>query len=181
LFLHVILAFSGMLKAQTNELNLIKSRIVAELFANPADDRQVGQALSHLQDDGSFNNIDYSDLSTTASFPHGRHTSDLAQMAKAFNSPKSVYYKSPIVKDAMIRGLHYWIQKDYVGDNWHDNQITTPTNLIHVVVAMGQELPRDLLDKLKPIIGRANMSASGARPSGDRIVIAGILAKNMLF
>jgi len=39
----------------------------------------------------------------------------------------------------------------------------------------------DLVEKLQPIIGRANMSASGARPSGDRIVIAGILAKNMLF
>ena len=181
LFFCFLSAFSGILKAQSSEVNLIKSRIVTELFANPADDKQVAQALSHQKEDGSFNNIDYSDLSTTASFPHGRHTSDLAQMAKAFNSPSSTYYKSPLVKDAIIRGLNYWVQKDYVGDNWHDNQITTPTNLINVVVAMGQDLPRDLLDKLKPIIGRANMSASGARPSGDRIVIAGLLAKNMLF
>ena len=181
LFFCFLSAFSGILKAQSSEVNLIKSRIVTELFANPADDKQVAQALSHQKVDGSFNNIDYSDLSTTASFPHGRHTSDLAQMAKAFNSSTSTYYKSPVVKDAIIRGLNYWVQKDYVGDNWHDNQITTPTNLINVVVAMGQDLPRDLLDKLKPIIGRANMSASGARPSGDRIVIAGLLAKNMLF
>ncbi len=181
LFFCFLSAFSGILKAQSSEVNLIKSRIVTELFANPADDKQVAQALSQQKEDGSFNNIDYSDLSTTASFPHGRHTSDLAQMAKAFNSSTSTYYKSPVVKDAIIRGLNYWVQKDYVGDNWHDNQITTPTNLINVVVAMGQDLPRDLLDKLKPIIGRANMSASGARPSGDRIVIAGLLAKNMLF
>jgi chondroitin AC lyase len=181
LFFCFLWAFSGNLKAQSPELNLIKSRIVAELFANPADDRQVGQALSHLKEDGSFNNIDYSDLSTTAGFPQGRHTSDLAQMAKAYQSPTSTYYKSSLVKEAVIRGLNYWIQKDYVGDNWHDNQITTPTNLINVVVAIGQDLPRELLDQLKPIIGRANMTASGARPSGDRIVIAGILAKNMLF
>ena len=180
-FFSFLVAFSGTLKGQTNELSLIKSRIVAELFANPVDDRQVTQALSHLKEDGSFDNIDYSDLSTTASFPHGRHTSDLSQMAKAFNSLQSIHYKSPKVQDAIIRGLNYWVQKDYVGDNWHDNQITTPTNLINVVVAIGPDLPRDLLDKLKPIIGRANMSASGARPSGDRIVIAGILAKNMLF
>jgi len=181
LFICFLSAFSGILKAQSSEVNLIKSRIVTELLANPADDKQVAQALSHQKEDGSFNNIDYSDLSTTASFPQGRHTSDLAQMAKAYKSPTSSYYKSSVVKDAILRGLNYWVQKDYVGDNWHDNQITTPTNLMNVVVAMGQDLPRELLDKLKPIIGRATMSASGARPSGDRIVIAGILAKNMLF
>jgi len=173
--------FSGVLNAQSFDINLIKSRILADLFANSVDDQQVGQTISHLKNDGSFNNIDYSDLSTTASFPHGRHTSDLAQMAKAFNSPKSMYYKSVALKEAIILGLNYWVQMDFVGDNWHDNQITTPTNLINVVMAIGQELPRDLMEKLKPIIGRANMNASGARPSGDRIVIAGLLAKNMLF
>lgn len=181
LIFYVLCSFPGILKAQSPEINLIKSRIVAELFENPVNDQQIGQMMSHLKDDGSFNHIDYSDLSTTASFPHGRHTSDLAQMAKAFNSPKSIFYKSVVLKEAIILGLNYWVQKDYVGDNWHDNQITTPTNLINVVVAFGQELPRDLLEKLKPIIGRANMNASGARPSGDRIVIAGLLAKNMLF
>ena len=107
LFFCFLWAFSGNLKAQSPELNLIKSRIVAELFANPADDRQVGQALSHLKEDGSFNNIDYSDLSTTAGFPQGRHTSDLAQMAKAYQSPTSTYYKSSLVKEAVIRGLNY--------------------------------------------------------------------------
>ena len=46
---------------------------------------------------------------------------------------------------------------------------------------MGDELPADMVEKGQPIIGRAHMDASGARPSGDRIVIAGILAKNLLF
>ncbi len=49
------------------------------------------------------------------------------------------------------------------------------------MLVMGDELPEDLVEKGQPIIGRANMNASGARPSGDRIVIAGILAKNLLF
>ncbi|NJK98995.1 MAG: hypothetical protein HC905_32445, partial [Bacteroidales bacterium] len=36
-------------------------------------------------------------------------------------------------------------------------------------------------DKTLTIVGRAHLDASGARPSGDRIKIAGILAKNALF
>ncbi|MCD6355276.1 MAG: hypothetical protein J7L95_06985, partial [Prolixibacteraceae bacterium] len=49
------------------------------------------------------------------------------------------------------------------------------------MLIIGDELPKDLVDKAQPIIGRANLNASGARPSGDRIKIAGILAKNLLF
>jgi chondroitin AC lyase len=68
-----------------------------------------------------------------------------------------------------------------MGDNWHDNQISTPTNLVNFMLVMGDVMPKDLVQRAQPIIGRANMNASGARPSGDRIVIAGILAKNLLF
>ena len=46
---------------------------------------------------------------------------------------------------------------------------------------MGNDLPKELVNKAQPMINRANMEASGARPSGDRIVIAGLVAKNCLF
>ena len=167
--------------AQSKDLGIIKQRIVTELLQNKPSDKQVETILSKMNEDGSFNDINYSDLSTTASFPHGRHTNDLAYIAKAYKNNASVYYKSQKVKDAIISGLNFWVKKDFVGDNWHDNQITTPTNLMNLMLAIGDELPKDLVEKAQPIIGRANMKASGARPSGDRIVIAGILAKNLLF
>ncbi|MCA1760585.1 MAG: chondroitin lyase, partial [Bacteroidales bacterium] len=50
-----------------------------------------------------------------------------------------------------------------------------------LMLVIGDDLPKDLVEKAQPMIGRAHMNASGARPSGDRIVIAGILAKNLLF
>ena len=102
-------------------------------------------------------------------------------MAKAYKSKKSKFYKSEQIKDVITRGLKFWVDHDFFGDNWHDNQITTPTNLGNLMLIMGNELPEELVLKAQPIIGRANMNASGARPSGDRIVIAGILAKNLLF
>ena len=49
------------------------------------------------------------------------------------------------------------------------------------MLLIGEKLPAELVNRAQPIISRANMNASGARPSGDRIVIAGILAKNLLF
>jgi chondroitin AC lyase len=151
------------------------------LMSTKVSDSQVETIIERLNEDGSFKGINYADLSRTASFPHGRHTSDLAYIARAYKSATSTFYRSTKIKDAIVRGLNYWIKNDFVGDNWHDNQITTPTNLMNLMLVIGDELPQELIEKTQPMIGRANMNASGARPSGDRIVIAGILAKNLLF
>ncbi|MBL7815741.1 MAG: hypothetical protein JNL70_12075 [Saprospiraceae bacterium] len=179
LFLSLLL--SNLINAQSKDLGIIKQRIITELMSNKPMDSQVETILSKMKEDGSFNDINYSDLSRTASFPHGRHTNDLAYIAKAYKTPKSAFYQSKKLKDAVINGLTFWVKNDFVGDNWHDNQITTPTNLMNLMLAIGDDLPKDLVEKAQPMIGRANMNASGARPSGDRIVIAGILAKNLLY
>ena len=168
-------------KTQTSDLAIIKQRITSELLYNIASDNQVENMLSKMNQEGNFKDIDYSDLSRNASFPHARHTSNLEYLAKFYKNKTSKYYQSQHLKDVIIKGLNFWIQHDFVGDNWHDNQITTPTNLMNILLAIGDELPKEMIEKLQPMIGRANMKASGARPSGDRIVIAGILAKNLLF
>ena len=125
--------------------------------------------------------INYEDLSRTAGFPHRRHTADLVYLARAYKTKTSRFYHSRKLKEQITTSLKYWVDHDFFGDNWHDNQISTPTNLVNFMLVMGDVLPQDLVQKAQPIIGRANMNASGARPSGDRIVIAGILAKNLLF
>ena len=168
-------------KTQTSDLAIIKQRITSELLYNIASDNQVENMLSKMNQEGNFKDINYSDLSRNASFPHARHTSNLEYLAKFYKNKTSKYYQSQHLKDVIIKGLNFWIQHDFVGDNWHDNQITTPTNLMNILLAIGDELPKEMIEKLQPMIGRANMKASGARPSGDRIVIAGILAKNLLF
>jgi chondroitin AC lyase len=102
-------------------------------------------------------------------------------LARAFKHRGSRFYKSKKLTERITTSLGYWVDNDYFGDNWHDNQISTPTNLVNLMLLIGDELPDELVKGAQPIIGRANMNASGARPSGDRIVIAGILAKNLLF
>jgi chondroitin AC lyase len=181
LFLAFLMFMTSITVAQTNDLAVIRQRVIAELFTNTVADNQVETILAKMREDGSFPGIDYADLSTTAGFPQQRHIGDLLYLARVYQSKTSKYYHSKQLMETIEKGLRYWAKNDYVGDNWHDSQITVPTILINLMLVMGNELPNDLVEKLQPIIGRANMSASGARPSGDRIVIAGILAKNMLF
>ena len=176
-----LLIFSSFINAQTSDIALVKQRVLAEISTSQISDKQVENILSTMNADGSFVGIDYADLSTVAGFPHQRHIANLLYLSKAYQTKISTSYHSQQLKETIIKGLDYWVRKDFIGDNWHDNQITTPTILGNMMLIIGSELPKDLVEKAQPIIGRANMNASGARPSGDRIVIAGILAKNMLF
>lgn len=169
------------ISAKSNDFKIVKDRVIAELMKSSIDDRQVHTIINKTCDDGSFNDVNYVDLSRTAGFPQRYHTSNLVYLAKAYENETSKYYKNPRLKEIITKGYKYWVDNDFFGDNWHNNQITTPTNLVNLMLLIGDELPEDLVDKGQPIIGRAHMDASGARPSGDRIVIAGILAKNLLF
>ena len=183
LLLVIILLTTGLttIEALKDDFQIVKQRVIKELMKTPIDDSIVQSILDRMQEDGSFKNIDYADLSRTAGFPHRRHTSDLVYLAKAYKNKKSSYHKSKELKKRINTSLNYWVDHDFFGDNWHNNQISTPTNLVHLMLVFGEDIPKDLVDKAQPIIGRAHMEASGARPSGDRIVIAGILAKNLLF
>lgn len=161
--------------------DLVKERVVAELLKPAVDDGRVETILNRMNENGSFQGINYKDLSRTAGFPQRKHTYNLVYLARAYKTAGSKYYKNTELYENIVRGLKYWVEYDFFGDNWHNNQISTPTNLVNLMLLIGDEIPPDLVDHAQPIIGRANMNASGARPSGDRIVIAGILAKNLLF
>lgn len=177
----VLFTHSVFLQATADDFTTIKDRVLAELLSTPVEDEQVAAILAKIADDGSFKDIDYSDLSRTAGFPQQRHTANMVYLARAYRHPDSKYKGNAEVKKELAHLLKYWVDHDYFGDNWHNNQISTPTNLVNMMLLAGNEMPKDLVDKAQPIIGRAHMNASGARPSGDRIVIAGILAKNLLF
>ncbi|XOV93072.1 MAG: polysaccharide lyase family 8 super-sandwich domain-containing protein [Bacteroidota bacterium] len=166
---------------KTDDFIIIRTRVVDELLKTTIEKGRVEDILSQMNPDGSFQGIDYADLSRTAGFPHGRHTYNLVYLAEAYKKKSSPYYKSKKIKERITTSLRHWVKNDFFGDNWHNNQITTPTNLVNLMLLVGDEMPKDLVEGAQPIIGRAHMNASGARPSGDRIVIAGILAKNLLF
>lgn len=164
-----------------NELDTIRKRVVAELLDAEISEDLLKEILNRMAEDGSYPEIDYADLSRTAGFPHRHHTGNLVYLAQAYTIPSSPFYQDSKLKEQIVVSLEYWVRHDFFGDNWHNNQISTPTNLVNVMLLMGDELQEELVQQAQPIIGRAHMEASGARPSGDRIVIAGILAKNLLF
>ncbi len=166
--------------AAPSDFDAIKKRVLQTLTEYSVNDETIENLVNSLQDDGTWPGIDYEDVSREG-FQHSRHSSNLVALARAYNVKSSEFYKSKKVKSAVEAALQNWVDNDYICDNWWHNQIGTPNNLVHVMLLIGDELPEDLVEKTQPIIGRAHVDAPGARPGGDRIKIAGIQAKNLLF
>jgi chondroitin AC lyase len=175
----IFLLISPLIRAQ-NDFEKIRLRITTELMSGPVDDAKVEGLISTLHPDGTWPGINYEDVSNTG-FEHSIHYSNMVLIARAYAKQGSAWYRKTDAKNAVEKSLSFWVANDFICENWWYNQIGTPDNLVSIMLLTGSELPADLVGKAQPIIGRAHLDASGARPSGDRIKIAGILAKNLLF
>lgn len=167
------------LNAQS-DFDTVKKRIVNEMMKSSMDVSDISQIQNTIRDNGTWPGIDYQDVSNEG-FQHRSHLSNMVTLARAYNLRESEFHKSNQVKNIVELALKHWVDNDYICENWWHNQIGTPDNLVRLMLLIGDDLPKDLVDKTQLIIGRAHIDAPGARPGGDRIKIAGIQAKNMLF
>lgn len=166
--------------AQNSDIEKIKKRVVSELMKPAIDDTKVSELVETIKEDGTWPGIDYSNVSREG-FEHRYHSGNMVTLARAYKSKSSKYYKKKKVKSTINLALKNWVDNDYFCDNWWHNQIGTTNSLVTLMMIVGDELDKTLVDKAQPIIGRAHTEAPGARPGGDRIKIAGIQAKNCLF
>ena len=176
----LVLGISSSFTKAKSDFETIKMRVLEELMEPAVVDTEVHELLSTIQEDGTWPGINYQDVSRTA-FEHRFHLDNMVRLARAYKSKFSNFHKSKKAKAALELALKNWVDHDYICDNWWHNQIGTPNGLVTIMVIIGDDLPKDLVDRAQPIIGRAHVEAPGARPGGDRIKIAGIQAKNLLF
>jgi len=162
------------------DLELIRKNVVAGLMQQSVSEAGIKSILDSIRNDGTWPGIDYADVSNTG-FQHGQHLTNLVEMSRAFKKEGSKLKGDPRLKKAIYSALNYWLKNDFICQNWWWNQIGTPDQLVKVLLIMDGDLTKEQITKTLPIVGRSNLSASGARPSGDRIKIAGILAKTILF
>jgi chondroitin AC lyase len=141
---------------------------------------RIERLVDSIRTNGRWPDINYKDVSRTG-FEHGRHLSNLVELSRAYRKAESTFKGNRRLKKTIDSALNHWLDRDYICENWWWNQIGTPRSLVRVLLIMDEELTAEQKSKAAPIVGRAHLNASGARPSGDRIKIAGILAKHLLF
>ena len=177
----ILLAFSAIAgTAAKSDLELIRQRFIDELMAPEVNNAKIDALIHSIQPDGTWADIDYKDVSRTG-FQHAEHLGNLVEMSRAFKKKGSKFKGDQQLKKALFSALDFWVANDFICDNWWHNQIGTPNALVSVLLIMDEDLTREQVAGILPMVGRAHLEATGARPSGDRIKIAGILAKTLLF
>ena len=165
--------------SQESEIALIKNRIYLNLIDKEISYINLEKIIQEF-DGEKWPNIKYEDVSREG-FDNRIHTSNMVELAIAFKNPKSKYHNKKKLKEILDKALGFWCTNDFIGDNWWNNQIGTPTDLVHLMLLMGNEFPKSQIVKSQEIISRANINEGGARPGGDRIKVSSIAAKNQLF
>lgn len=164
----------------TSDMELLRRKVIAELMAPSVNEAHIKSLMTTIQSDGTWPGIDYVDVSNTG-FQHSRHLGNLVDLSRAYKKKGSKLKGDPKLKKVIYSALDYWLANDFICQNWWWNQIGTPTALVSMLLIMDTDLTKEQIAKTLPMVGRANLNATGARPSGDRIKIAGILAKTLLF
>ncbi len=174
--------------SQENDIKLIKDRIYQVLISNDSNlsfpytfttDEELDKILNEF-DGEKWPYIEYDDISRE-NFDNRIHTRNLVILASSYKNMNSKYFNNSKVKRTIISGLKFWCDNDFIGENWWNNQIGTPNDLVHLMLIIGDELPKHLISISQKIISRANIYSGGSRPGGDRIKVCSIAAKNQLF
>lgn len=176
-FLSCITAF-----ASNPDIELLRKRF-ADAALQPHREVQieyVKERMQKLQDDGTWPDINYVDVRNVA-FQHVEHLNHMVEMARAYRLDNSPFKGDPNLKTKLLCAIDHWTTKDYICGNWWNNEIGIPTELLKILYIMDEEIGMDRAEKMLAIIGRANMKAQGARPSGDRMKIASLYTKTKLW
>ncbi|HWV32567.1 MAG TPA: polysaccharide lyase family 8 super-sandwich domain-containing protein [Dyadobacter sp.] len=161
------------------DLEKIRSQVIADLLAPDVHANEVKTLIQSQKPDGTWPGINYTDVSRTG-FEHSQHLNNLLALARAFKKPGSAYSGHAETKRAFALALDYWLAHDFICDNWWWNEMGTPNLMVNILLVMDEDLTEKQRTEGVRIAGRANMEASGARPGGDLIQIAGMRGRQAL-
>ncbi len=161
------------------DLKTIKARLVKASLLAEINDSRVEESMATMSQEGSWPEINYTDLTLTG-YEHRIHIENLMAMALSYSKKESRFYRDNKLKADINKALRFWCNNDFISDNWWHNIILTPRTFVTISLIMEKDIDPDLFEKMQPIIRRASKNNRWARPSGDRVKICGIEAKNYI-
>jgi chondroitin AC lyase len=162
------------------DVELLRKRVTGELMDQKINSEYVKGLISSIQQDGSWPDINYKDLSRIG-YENGRHLSNIWLLCSAYKVPSSPLAGNREVFQVIEKAISFWTINDFIAANWHSNEIANPQLLTRILLVMDNDLSEKQRADLSVLAGRANLDAWGARPGGDLVRICGIMAELALF
>lgn len=109
-----------------------------ELSTLKSDSNKVKSILKLLNEDGSFNDIDYKSKNNISN-----HLSRLHTLAGAYQTETSIFYQDSTLKNLIYSSLQFWVNTDHRPSNWWFRHIGYPKSLGMTLFLMNQPLRND--------------------------------------
>lgn len=142
------------------ELNVILHRYVESVL--PTDRTAIRSVIqlgekdaSTLGADGSWSDVPYNDTNR-ATWVTADHLNRLLVMAKASRLDHDAGRPDRSLDDATLRGIRFWLDKDFQNSNWWWNQIGVPQLVGEISSLMLPELPDESRKKVIEIMQRSD-------------------------
>lgn len=129
--------------AKASDITVVRNRMSAdyrdvrspiEVSLTPAD-----QLLSTLQANGSWSDINYSDLGGADWSPR-QHLERLLAMSQAYNDPAHALYQNTSLRQGILSAYDRWFTGTPTSSNWWWNDIGGPRRLGRTMVLMNDHL-----------------------------------------
>lgn len=162
------------------DLILLREEVKMGYLEEGVADKEVTALVESLHSDGYWPGLNYEDVSRIA-FENRVHIQNIGLMSTSFAHQGSSLYQDLELKQAIEKAVDFWLEHDFIADNWHTNEIANPMAWLAILYKMDGELTQEQEQGIVGLAKRGNLQAWGARPGGDLIKIAGIVAELALY
>ena len=112
IFIPIILICKNSFSQSGNDIENIRQKLKQLALQKKYRDedfseKNVDYILSHLSEQGKWDDIDYSGK-ITSSWEPAEHWKRLYEVASAYNTPKTIYYQDSIIKHKIIAAIEVW-------------------------------------------------------------------------
>jgi len=121
-------------------------------------ERMANENFETLQSNGSWKDVDYTDVSITKWNPK-EHLIKQQSLIQAYITKNSIFYANDKVYDAIINTFKYWVEKNPQSSNWWHNEIDVPQTIGESLILMRfgkKKLPANLEQSLITMMERGN-------------------------
>jgi len=173
------LLFAGLAASpQSPDADTIISRF-AQHIIQQASPRGVDNYLLKLNSNNRWDDIDYSDLSKSK-WKTAIHLERVKDLAVAWASGSSVYYKDERVWNTFSKALNTWLEKKFQNPNWWHNEIGVPQLMRNILAVTGNHLSEKQRKTALQVLAQYRVRGTGANLiwSADLALHYGAFIKN---
>ncbi|MBN8784304.1 MAG: chondroitin AC lyase [Terrimonas ferruginea] len=165
-------------RPQLPDADTIISRLARHIILQ-ASPRGVDKYVFKLNSNNRWDDIDYSDLSKSK-WKTAIHLERVKDLAIAWASGSSVYYKDERVWNIFSQALDTWLDKKYQNPNWWHNEIGVPQLMRNILAVTGNHLNKKQLKAALQVLAQYRVRGTGANLiwSADLALHYGAFIKN---